>query len=119
KLLNRGDVHQSGSELEAGWPEILGPVPAGTMDKTPRLALADWLTNRENPLVSRVWVNYIWQQHFGRGLVATSGDFGVLSSPPTHPELLDWLATELMDSGWSTKHIHRLIVLSSTYRQAA
>jgi mono/diheme cytochrome c family protein len=120
RLLKRGDVHEPGSEeLEPGGPEILGAPSGGKTDKTPRLALTDWLISRTNPLVSRVWVNYIWQQHFGRGLVATPGDFGVRSSPPTHPELLDWLAMELMDSGWSTKHIHRLIVLSSTYRQAA
>src|SRR2546426_3727645 len=119
RLLKRGDVHQPGSEVEVGWPEFLGPGPGGKMDKTPRLPLGEWLTSRTNPLVSRVWTNYIWQQHFGRGLAATPGDFGVRSSPPTHPELLDWLAMELMDNGWGTKHIHRLIVLSSTYRQAA
>src|SRR5260370_36489965 len=89
------------------------------MDQTPRLALVDWLTSPTNPLVSRVWVNYIWQQHFGRGIVATPDDFGLSGTPPTYPELLDWLATELMQSGWSTKRIHRLIVLSSAYRQAA
>jgi mono/diheme cytochrome c family protein len=119
RLLIRGDAHRPESELEAGWPGILGPVPEGKTEKTPRLALADWLTSRANPLASRVWVNYIWQQHFGQGLVATSGDFGVLGSPPTDPGLLDWLAVELMDSGWSTKHIQRLIVLSNMYRQSA
>jgi len=119
RLLKRGDAHRPGSELEAGWPEILGPVPAGKTDQTPRLALADWLSSRTNPLVSRVWVNYIWQQHFGHGLVATPGDFGLRGAPPTHPELLDWLAIEFMQNGWSTKHIHRLIALSSAYRQAA
>jgi Protein of unknown function (DUF1553) len=66
-----------------------------------------------------VWVNYVWQQHFGRGLVATSGDFGVRGAPPTHPELLDWLATEFRRGGWSTKQLHRLVVLSSTYRQSS
>jgi hypothetical protein len=66
-----------------------------------------------------VWVNYVWQQHFGRGLVATPGDFGLRGARPTHPELLDWLARELVKSGWSTKHLHRLLVLSNTYRQAA
>jgi hypothetical protein len=81
--------------------------------------LADWLTDRRQPLVARVWVNRLWQQHFGRGLVATSDDFGLRGAAPTHPELLDWLAVELMESGWSTKHIQRLIVSSATYRQAS
>jgi hypothetical protein len=70
-----------------------------------------------NPLVARVWVNRLWQYHFGTGIVATSSDFGVEGARPTHPELLDWLASELISNGWSTKAIHRLIVLSSTFRQ--
>jgi hypothetical protein len=118
RLLKRGDVHRPESELDVGWPAILGPIP-GSSDKASRLTLVEWLTSSANPLVARVWVNFIWQQHFGRGIVATSGDFGTQGARPTHPELLDWLATELMRSGWSTKHIHRLIALSSTYRQAA
>ncbi len=117
--LKRGDIHQPGSELKPGWPEILGPMPEGGPAESPRLALVDWLTSRKNPLLSRVWVNYVWQQHFGRGLMAASGDFGVLIPPPKHSELLDWLATEFRENGWSTKHLHRLIVLSSTYRQAS
>jgi len=83
-----------------------------------RLALADWLTSDQNPLAARVYVNRVWQYHFGRGLVATASDFGVKGAKPSHPELLDWLASELLRTG-STKHVHRLIVSSSTYRQAS
>jgi hypothetical protein len=118
-VLLQGDVHRRGAEVDVGWPEIFGPTPKTAVAKTPRLALADWLTSGKHPLTARVWVNRLWQQHFGRGIVATSSDFGIRGTPPTHPELLDWLADELVRSGWSTKHIHRLIVTSSTYRQAA
>jgi hypothetical protein len=84
-----------------------------------RLALCRWLTRPENPLTSRVMVNRLWQHHFGRGIVATPSDFGVRGESPSHPELLDWLATELVAGGWRLKPIHRLIVTSATYRQAA
>jgi hypothetical protein len=84
-----------------------------------RLDLARWLVDRENPLTARVLVNRIWMHYFGRGLVETENDFGSQGSPPTHPELLDWLAVELMDHGWSQKHIHRLILNSATYRQSS
>jgi hypothetical protein len=80
--------------------------------------LAHWLTRPEHPLTARVMVNRIWQHHFGRGLVATPNDFGFRGQAPTHPELLNWLACEFVEHGWSVKHIHRLIVLSNTYRQA-
>jgi hypothetical protein len=83
-----------------------------------RLGLARWLVDKENPLVARVAVNRMWEQIFGRGLVETSEDFGTQSSPPTHPLLLDWLATEFMD-GWSRKALLRTIVLSATYRQSS
>jgi hypothetical protein len=116
KMLLRGDVANPGPIVNSGWPEVLGVTPSSLGDK-PRAALAEWMTDPQNPLVSRVWVNRLWQYHFGRGLVATPSDFGVEGAKPTHPELLDWLATELMGNGWSTKHIHRQIVLSSTYRQ--
>ena len=82
-----------------------------------RLALAKWIVDRKNPLTARVIVNRLWQGHFGRGLVDTPSDFGLNGARPTHPDLLDWLAVELMDHGWSLKHIHRLIVTSATYRQ--
>jgi len=86
-------------------------------EKTNRLDLARWLVDRENPLTARVLVNRIWMRYFGRGLVETENDFGSQGTLPTHPELLDWLAVELMANGWSQKHIHRLIVLSGAYRQ--
>jgi hypothetical protein len=81
--------------------------------------LARWLADRDNPLTARVVVNRIWMRYFGRGIVETENDFGSQGSPPTHPELLDWLAVELMNHGWSQKHIHRLILNSATYRQAS
>ena len=84
-----------------------------------RTALAHWITNKKNPLTSRVMVNRIWQHYFGEGIVATPSDFGILGSRPTHPELLDYLASELTSNKWSIKHIHRLILHSSTYRQSA
>ena len=116
RILIRGDITRPGPEVTGGWPEVLGPTPVKP-DALTRTEFARWLTNRDNPLTARVWVNRIWQWHFGRGLVATPSDFGTQGSPPTHPELLDWLAVELMENGWSTKHLHRQIVLSSTYRQ--
>ena len=84
-----------------------------------RTALADWLASKDNPLTSRVMVNRIWQHYFGHGIVATPSDFGILGSRPTHPQLLDYLASEFTANGWSLKHIHRLILHSSTYRQSA
>jgi hypothetical protein len=118
-LLSGGDVHRRGPVVDVGWPAVFGPVPPGTTDKRPRLALADWLSSPRNPLSARVWVNRLWHYHFGRGIVATPGDFGVKGSPPTHPALLDWLASEFVRSGGSTKHLHRLLVCSATYRQAS
>jgi hypothetical protein len=93
-----------------------GASPATTLD---RMELAQWLVDRRNPLTARVAVNRIWQVYFGRGLVETDNDFGTQGSPPSHPELLDWLACELMDHHWSLKPIHRLIVSSATYRQSS
>lgn len=84
-----------------------------------RLAYARWLTSGGHPLVARVLVNRIWLHHFGRGLVSTPADFGALGSQPSHPQLLDWLAAELVDSGWSAKHLHRLIMTSTAYRQSS
>src|SRR4029079_3068740 len=84
-----------------------------------RLDLAHWLTSPENPLTARVTVNRLWLHYFGRGIVETDNDFGTQGTPPTHPELLDYLATELINQKWSLKAIHRLIVTSSTYRQSS
>lgn len=117
RLLIRGDVHTPGPEVSSGWPAVLGPTPEA-FDGKERTALARWMADPQNPLVSRVWVNRIWGYHFDRGIVATPSDFGKIGQPPSHPLLLDWLASELMDNGWSTKHLHRLIVLSGTYRQS-
>ncbi len=84
-----------------------------------RTALAEWLGNPDNPLPLRVFVNRIWQHHFGRGIVATANDFGRHGQPPTHPDLLDWLAVQFRESGWSTKRLHRLILMSATWQQSA
>lgn len=92
-ILIRGDINSPGLRVDPGWHEVLGTIPS-ELKPTPRQALAEWLSNPENPLVARVWVNRIWQMHFGRGLVATPGDFGTHGEPPSHPELLDWLASE-------------------------
>ena len=119
RLLIAGEVHRRGAVLDVGWPAVFGPTPQQAIERTPRLALAGWLTSPRNPLTARVYVNRLWQHHFGRGLVATPSDFGLKGAPPTHPELLDWLAAEFMRSGWSTKYMHRLMVTSATYRQAS
>lgn len=117
RLLIRGDAHSPGPEVEPGWPLVLGAKQ--TIDpKRPRTSLAGWLTDPGNPLTARVWVNRIWQWHFGRGLVSTPADFGQQGTEPSHPQLLDYLASELISSGWSSRHIHRLILKSSTYRQS-
>jgi hypothetical protein len=118
-LLVRGDVQSPGPEVDVGWPAIFGPPPAdGKLDRNPRSTLADWLFDPANPLTARVWVNRIWQHHFGTGLVATPDDFGTQGAKPTHPELLDWLASELIENGWNTSHIQRLILLSDTFQRS-
>ncbi|MFK8115095.1 MAG: PSD1 and planctomycete cytochrome C domain-containing protein [Rubripirellula sp.] len=116
RMLIRGDAGMPGPIVRNAWPEVLGTTPESLGDK-PRSALGDWMADAKNPLVSRVWANRLWQYHFGRGIVATPSDFGVEGARPTHPELLDWLASELMNNQWSSKYIHRQILLSSTYRQ--
>ncbi|OYW09838.1 MAG: hypothetical protein B7X34_05900 [Acidobacteriia bacterium 12-62-4] len=114
----RGDYKALGIPVEPDAPGFLPPIAKGTGRAT-RVDLANWLTSAENPLVSRVAVNRIWQELFGAGLVKTSEDFGVMGSRPSHPELLNWLAAEFMEKGWSRKAIIRTIVLSSTYRQSS
>jgi hypothetical protein len=120
-VLRRGETKNKSTIVEPAFLRILDDH----RDKFPgsrrmtRADLATWLTQPEHPLTARVWVNRVWQHHFGRGLVATPNDFGARGQPPTHPELLDWLATELPRRGWSTKELHRLIVLSATYRQSS
>lgn len=122
----RGDPHSASDKVEPGFPSVittapptLAPLAAGTASSGRRRVLADWIVSRENPLAARVMVNRVWQFHFGRGLVRTPSDFGFHGAPPTHPELLDWLADEFMRSGWSLKSLHRNIVLSSAYRMSS
>ena len=125
-LLIRGSYTDYGPEVVPGIPAALTnaennydlePRPPATISTGRRTALARWLTSAGNPLTARVQVNRIWQHHFGKGLVATSDNFGLSGSPPTHPELLDHLAVEFIESGWSTKALHRLILTSAVYRQ--
>ena len=115
-----GDFTRKGERVAPGVPAVLPPLENSSPGTPPdRLDLAQWLVDRRNPLTARVVVNRIWQAYFGRGLVETDNDFGTQGSPPSHPELLDWLACELMDRGWNQKAIHRLIVSSATYRQSS
>ena len=120
RVLQRGDPEQPKDEVVPAVPVVFGDLKlrVDTAEQERRNALAAWIASPENPLTARVMVNRIWQGHFGRGLVATPSDFGRNGMKPTHPELLDWLARELVRSGWSMKHMHRLIVLSRTYGQA-
>jgi hypothetical protein len=125
-LLVRGDFTRPGPTLDPGFPRVAN-VQQASLSKTEwsaggggrRTALADWITRPSHPLTARVFVNRVWQEHFGYGLVRTSNDFGYLGDAPTHPELLDWLAREFVDGGWSAKRLHRLIVTSAVYRQAS
>lgn len=120
-LLRRGDPEQPADPVTPAVLSAIGELalPAHTAEQERRRALADWIANKENPLTARVMANRIWQWHFGHGLVETANDFGRNGAAPSHPKLLDWLAQEFIRSGWSIKHMHRLIVLSSTYRQSA
>ncbi len=113
----RGNYKELGSEVTPGTPESLGALPPDR--PADRLALARWLVSPDNPLTARVAMNRSWQELFGRGLVRTPEDFGIQGEKPTHPELLDWLASQFVASGWSTKAMHRLMVTSSTYRQVS
>ena len=116
-VLLGGEYLQKGARVSAGTPSFLHPLRSTTSPN--RLDLANWIVDPANPLLARVTVNRIWQEYFGRGLVETENDFGTQGSPPSHPELLDWLATEFVRSGWSQKAIHRLIVNSAVYRQSS
>jgi mono/diheme cytochrome c family protein len=112
-----GDFTRSGERVTPGVPAVLHPLESG--EKLNRLDFARWLIDPKNPLVARVTVNRIWQFYFGKGIVETENDFGVQGSPPSHPELLDWLAVEFVEGGWSFKRLHKLIVTSATYRQSS
>ena len=127
-LLLRGDAFTPGQPVEPGVPafltphidpyEVVAPWP-GADTSGRRLALARWLTQPNHPLTARVMVNRMWMRHFGRGIVPSPDNFGRTGEPPAHPELLDWLATEFVRSGWSMKHMHRLMMTSTAYRQAS
>jgi hypothetical protein len=115
-VLKRGDYFARGERVGPAVPHFLPPLPAGA--PVDRRGLAEWLLTAEHPLFARVAVNRIWQEVFGRGLVESSGEFGVMGDRPTHPELLDWLAVEFRESGWDVKRLYRLLLTSATYRQA-
>jgi hypothetical protein len=117
RLLPRGNwMDESGPEMEPAVPEFLGRLDV-TDRRVTRLDLANWIVDPNNPLTARTYVNRLWKLFFGRGLALPLDDLGAQGTPPTHPELLDWLATEFVESGWDVKHMVRLMVLSATYRQ--
>jgi hypothetical protein len=127
-VLRRGNHVTPGAEVQPGVftvltdpasPTVIPPPQSSGQSSGRRTAWAHWLTRPDHPLTARVFVNRVWQRYFGEGIVATSDNFGHLGARPTHPELLDWLATEFVQSGWSMKALHRLIVTSSVYRQAS
>jgi hypothetical protein len=126
RVMIRGNAHAPGAPVEPAFPTVLGvsapalPTPAtDARSSGRRTVLANWLASADNPLTARVMVNRIWQHHFGRGIVPTPNDFGKFGQLPTHPELLDWLAHEFARSGWSMKRMHKLVMLSSTYRMSS
>ena len=125
RVLHRGDAEQPGDEVGPRSPAAFddGPrpmsLPADAPEQARRVALASWIVDPANPLAARVIANRVWQWHFGTGIVETSSDLGRSGSPPTHPELLDWLASDLVAHGWSLARLHRAIVLSAAYRQSS
>ncbi|MBV9746149.1 MAG: DUF1553 domain-containing protein [Acidobacteriia bacterium] len=124
-ILRGGNLDAKGDEVQPGFLSILDPsdaritTPAGLNSTGRRSALAAWLTDPKNPLPARVMVNRIWHYHFGTGIVATPGDFGMMGARPTHPQLLDYLAATFIENGWSMKKLHRMILLSNTYQQSS
>jgi mono/diheme cytochrome c family protein len=126
KVLIRGNPHSPGAVVQPAFPEVLGapkpsiPEPAkGAKASGRRTVLANWIASEENPLTARVMVNRVWQGHFGRGLVATPNDFGKFGTGVSHPELLDWLASEFVAGGWKIKALHKLILSSRAYQMSA
>ncbi|TAD92900.1 MAG: DUF1553 domain-containing protein, partial [Bacteroidetes bacterium] len=117
-ILNRGVYDQPGQPVQAASLPSVMPFDTTKFQRN-RLGLAKWTISKENPLTARVWVNRMWQELFGRGIVKTGGDFGMQGTLPSHPELLDWLAADFMEYGWDTKRLLRQMVLSAAYRQSA
>jgi mono/diheme cytochrome c family protein len=118
-LFIKGDFTRPDALVDRAVPAILHPLPKSTKAMPDRLDLARWIASPENPLTARVIMNRVWLQYFGRGIVETENDFGTMGAAPTHPELLDWLATEFIKRKWSLKAMHRAIVMSHTYRQSS
>lgn len=126
-VFNRGEPDQPKQQVKpgdltvlAGWRNVEVPEKSASLPTTGRrLAFANSMTDGKHPLLARVIVNRVWMHHFGKGLVISAGDFGALGQKPSHPELLDWLAAEFMESGWSMKHLHRLILTSRTWQQSS
>jgi Protein of unknown function (DUF1553)/Protein of unknown function (DUF1549) len=116
-ILKRGDWLKPDKPVDVGVPAVLHALPDGAQAN--RLTFARWVSDKKSPTTARAFVNRVWQAYFGTGLLAASEDLGTQSEPPSHPELLDWLAVEFMEHGWSLKHLHRLIVSSATYRQSS
>ncbi len=125
-VLVRGNPHAPAAPVEPAFPEVLGhqapTIPVASKEARSsgrRMVLANWIASPQNQLTARVLVNRLWQYHFGRGIVASTNDFGKFGTAPTHPELLDWLASEFVSGGWRIKRLHKLILLSSTYRMSS
>src|SRR5690242_6441615 len=119
-VLIRGNPNNQGPEVPRRYLTVLSQgEPKPFVKGSGRLELAEAIASKDNPLTARVFVNRVWLHHFGAGLVRTPSDFGTRAEPPTHPELLDWLARYLMDNSWSVKALHRVIMLSATYQQAS
>ncbi|MCY2933691.1 MAG: DUF1549 and DUF1553 domain-containing protein [Planctomycetota bacterium] len=124
-LLLKGNFHRQAEVIEPGFLSVLSDQkqiekrPTGHATTGTRTALVNWLTRPDHPLTSRVIVNRVWQQHFGRGIVTTTSDFGTQGMEPSHPELLDWLASTFMSQGWRFRDLHRMMVTSATYRQSS
>ena len=120
KVHIRGEYRRLGQAVKRGAPEILaGPEPIEITSGSGRAELARWISRDDHPLTPRVMANRIWLHHFGEGIVRTPNNFGFKSDPPSHPELLDWLASEAVRGGWKLKRLHKLIMMSSTYRQSS
>src|SRR5262245_53296527 len=119
-IFKRGSPSRLGEEVPRAFVQVLtGSEPEPFKHGSGRLELAQAIISPSNPLTARVFVNRVWMLHFGEPLVGSTTDFGVRSTPPGNPELLDWLASEFIRSGWSVKHLHRVMLLSSAYQQAS